>query len=164
MDKTSAEQLAERGFSLERDVFGQLVLTDADGRQWSGVEPARAFPISCAEEWISLCDAEGHEVLCVRNFDELPPDLRSMLEEELSRREFVPLIKSILRVADDTDPSEWEVETDRGTTTFLLDSEDDVRRLGPYRALFIDTHGIRYLIPDMRKLDAHSRRIMDRYF
>jgi hypothetical protein len=164
MDKTPAEQLAERGFSLARDVFGQLVLTDADGREYSGVEPARAFPISCAEEWISLCDAEGHEVLCVRNFDKLPPDLRSMLEDELGRREFVPLIKSILRVADDTDPSEWEVETDRGITTFLLDSEDDVRRLGPYRALFIDTHGIRYLIPDTRKLDSRSRRIMDRYF
>lgn len=164
MTPTPAEQLAERGFSLERDVFGQLVLTDADGRKYSGVEPARAFPISCGDEWISLCDAEGHEVLCVRNVEKLPAELRSVLEEELSRREFVPLIKSILRVADDTDPSEWEVETDRGTTTFLLDSEDDVRRLGQHRALFIDTHGIRYLIPDMRTLDSRSRRIMQRYF
>ena len=42
------------------------------------------------------------------------------------------------------------METDRGETTFLLDSEDDVRRLGDYKALFIDTHGIRYLIPDTR--------------
>jgi hypothetical protein len=45
-----------------------------------------------------------------------------------------------------------------------LDSEDDVRRLGPYKALFIDTHGIRYLIPDTRTLDLASRRILDRYF
>ena len=133
MDKIPAEQLADRGFHLERDVFGQLVLTDADGRQWSGVEPARAFPISCPEQWVSLCDAEGHEVLCVRELDKLPPDVRTMLEEELGRREFVPLIENILKVADDTDPSEWEVETDRGTTTFLLDSEDDVRRLGPFQ-------------------------------
>jgi hypothetical protein len=164
MEKNSAERLAERGFTLERDVFGQLVLTDADGRRWSGVEPARSFPISCPEEWISLCDADGHEVLCIRDLDKLPPDLRRMLEEELGRREFVPEIKNISKVADDTDPSEWEVETDRGTTTFLLDSEDDVRRLGPYRVLFIDTHGIRYLIPDIRKLNAHSRRLLERYF
>ena len=160
----SSEILAERGFTLQRDVFGQLVLTDADGRKWSGVEPARAFPISCPEEWVSFCDAEGHEVLCVRDLEKLPPELRTMLEEELGSREFVPLIENILKVADDTDPSEWEVETDRGTTTFLLDSEDDVRRLGPFRALFIDMHGIRYIIPDTRKLNSRSRRIMERYF
>jgi hypothetical protein len=164
MNKTPTEQLAERGFALERDVFGQLVLTDADGRQLTGVEPARAFPISCPDEWLSLCDADGKEVLCIRELDKLPTDLRSILEEELGRREFVPIIKNILRVADETDPSEWEVETDRGPTTFLLDSEDDVRRLGPYRALFIDTHGIRYLLPDTRNLNSQSRRIMERYF
>jgi hypothetical protein len=164
MEKNPAEQLAEREFTLERDVFGQLVLTDAEGRQWPGVEPARAFPISCPEQWVSLCSAEGQEVLCVRELVKLPPELRSILEEELSRREFVPLIKNIISVADDSDPSEWEVETDRGTTTFLLDSEDDVRRLGQFQALFIDTHGIRYIIPDTRKLDSRSRRIMERYF
>jgi hypothetical protein len=164
MEKIPAERLAERGFTLERDVFGQLVLTDAEGRQWPGIEPARAFPISCPEEWVSLCDAEGHEVLCVRELDKLPQHVRTILEEELGRREFVPIIESILKVADDTDPSLWEVETDRGTATFLLDSEDDVRRLGPFQALFIDTHGIRYLIPDTRKLDSRSRRIMERYF
>jgi hypothetical protein len=163
MEKTPAEQLADRGFTLQRDVFGQLVLTDADGRQWSGVEPARAYPISCPELWISLCDAEGQEVLCVRELEKLPLELRTILEEELGRREFVPIIENILKVADDADPSEWEVETDRGRTTFFLDSEDDVRRLGPFRVLFIDTHGIRYLIPDIRKLNSRSRRIMERY-
>jgi hypothetical protein len=159
----SSETLAARGFALERDVFGQLILTDADGRRWSGVEPARAYPISCPDEWVSLCDAEGQEVLCIRELEKLPADLRTMLEEELGRREFVPTIENILAVADETDPSEWAVETDRGRTTFLLDSEDDVRRLGPFRILFIDTHGIRYLIPDIRKLNPRSRRMMERY-
>lgn len=159
-----SETLAARGFQLERDVFGQLILTDADGHCYSGVEPARAFPISCPDNWISLCDVEGREVLCIRELEKLPADLRTMLEEELGRREFVPVIQEILQVADDTDPSQWEVDTDRGTTTFLLDSEDDIRRLGPYRVLFIDTHGIRYLIPDLKKLNSRSRRIMERYF
>jgi hypothetical protein len=164
MEKTATEQLADRGFTLQRDVFGQLVLTDADGRTWTGAEPARAFPISCPEEWISICDAEGKEILCIRQLDKLPAELRNMLDEELGRREFVPQILDILKVADDSDPSEWEVETDRGATTFLLDSEDDVRRLGPNQAIFIDTHGIRYIIPDTRKLNSKSRRILERYF
>ena len=31
------------------------------------------------------------------------------------------------------------------------------------RALVIDAHGIRYLIPDTRTLDATSRRLLERY-
>ncbi|MGA2799129.1 MAG: DUF1854 domain-containing protein [Thermoguttaceae bacterium] len=161
---TPAEQLAARGFQLHRDAYDRLILTDADGRILVGVEPVRAFPISSAEEWFSIIDAEGHEVLCIRHPGTLPSELRKILEEELSCREFVPIIERIVSVTADVDPSQWLVETDRGETTFLLDSEDDVRRLGAYKAMFIDTHGIRYLISDTRALDYASRRILDRYF
>jgi hypothetical protein len=161
---TPAEQLAARGFQLHRDAYDRLVLTDADGRILVGVEPVRAFPISSPEDWLSIINAEGSEVLCIREIDKLPSEVRKILEEELSRREFVPIIQRITSVTADVDPSEWHVETNRGETTFLLDSEDDVRRLGAYKALFIDTHGIRYLIPDTRALDYASRRILDRYF
>ena len=161
---TPAEQLAARGFQLQRDAFDRLILTDADGRKLVGVEPVRAFPISSPEEWLSIINAEGGEVLCIREIDKLPGEVRKILEEELSRREFVPIIECITSVSADVDPSEWRVETDRGETAFLLDSEDDVRRLGTYKALLIDTHGIRYLIPDTRRLDYASRRILDRYF
>lgn len=151
-------------FKLHRDGFGHLIFTHADGRKLIGVEPTRVFPISCPDQWFAIVDAEGHEVICIREPQNLPADVRKILEEELSRREFVPVITKINRLKGDTDPSEWQVETDRGSTTFLMDSEDDVRRLGPYQALLIDNHGIRYVIPDTRKLDFASRRILDRYF
>ena len=67
-------------------------------------------------------------------------------------------------VQAEVDPSQWSIVTDRGPTTFLMeDSDNDVRRLGPYRILLVDTHGVRYLISDTRKLDGTSRRILDRY-
>jgi hypothetical protein len=158
------EQSTSPTFTLHRDPFGQLVLTFADGRRLAGVEPARAFPISAPNGLISICNAEGHEILCVEDVNTLPPDVRRTLEEELARREFVPIVLRIEQVFADTDPSEWHVLTDRGPTTFLMnDSDDDVRRLGPYRALLVDTHGIRYLIPDTRQLNAASRRLLERY-
>ncbi len=40
---------------------------------------------------------------------------------------------------------------------------NDVRRLGPQRALVIDARGLRYLIEDIRSLDALSRRVLERY-
>ena len=59
--------------------------------------------------------------------------------------------------------SEWEVETDRGVTTFLLGSDEDVYPLKGGRALITDSHGIRYLIDDLASMDAHSRRLLERY-
>jgi hypothetical protein len=81
----------------------------------------------------------------------------------MARREFVPIIRRIVRVSAPVEPSEWEVETDRGRTCFVVNSEDDVRRLDGQRAMILDTQGIRYLIPDLRGLDAASRRILERY-
>jgi hypothetical protein len=148
---------------LFHDAWGRLVLVDAEGRRHVGVEPIRAFPIEDPRHHLAVCDAEGHEVLWIDNLDELPQPIRAVLEEDLSRREFVPVVRRILRVSSATEPSEWEVETDRGPTTFVLNSDDDVRRLGNRRALILDAHGIRYLIPDVRALDGPSRRILERY-
>ena len=85
------------------------------------------------------------------------------MEDDLARREFVPHIRRIVKVSTDVEPPEWEVETDRGPTRFLLNSGDDIRRLSPMSALVIDVHGTRYLIEDTRKLDAVSRRLLERY-
>jgi hypothetical protein len=151
-------------FSLERDAWGQLSLLFSDGRRLAGVEVARAFPISAPGEFVSICDAAGHEVVCVEDPSVLPPTVLAAIEEELARREFVPIVLRIKRVSADTDPSQWQIVTDRGPTSFLMeDSDNDVRRLGPSRILLVDTHGIRYLIPDTQRLDSVSRRILDRY-
>jgi hypothetical protein len=159
---TPARQ-ATGGMVLNRDAWGRLVLVDSDGRRRVGVEPVRAFPYSDPEHWISLVDSEGREVVCLETLAELPPETRQLIQEELSQREFVPVITRIVRVSSDSTPCAWDVETDRGPTRFTLNSEDDVRRLGPNRALVADVHGIRYLIPDTRTLDTPSRRLLERY-
>jgi hypothetical protein len=160
----SANGHAAPPFTLGHDAWGRLVLTDADGRRHVGIEPVRAFPLSDPRHGVALCDADGREVVWIEDLDALPPPLRSQLEEELSRREFVPVIRRIVRVSAPVEPSEWDVETDHGRTHFVLNSEDDVNRLDDNRALVTDAHGIRYLIPDTRRLDAHSRRLLERYF
>ena len=150
-------------FGLHYDAWGRLVLTEADGREHVGVEPVRAFPISDPRHGLALCDPDGHELLWVDDLDALPAPLRQFLEDDLARREFVPVVRRIVAVSAPVEPSEWEVETDRGRTRFVLNSEDDVRRLSDHRALIVDAHGIRYLIPDLRALDAASRHALERY-
>ena len=154
---------SSRDFGLSHDAWGRLVLIDAEGRRFVGVEPIRAFPISEPGSWISICDAEGREVFCVESLAELPASIRQVLEEELALREFVPTIQRIVRVSSSTPPSEWSVETDRGPTRFTLDSEDDIRRLGAHRVLITDAKRLRYHAPDIRVLDPGSRRVLERY-
>lgn len=152
-----------RDVELSLDAQGRLVLATPDGSRHVGVEPVRAFPLSEPRRWVSICDPEGRELLCLESLDALPEASRTLLEEELSLREFVPVIQRIVRVIGDSTPSDWDVETDRGPTRFTLDTEDDFRTLGPHRVLISDSRKLRFHIPDTRALDASSRRILDRY-
>ena len=150
-------------FTLQLDDEGRLSVTDSQGRRHVNVEPIRAFPISDPEHWISLCDPNGREIVQVRDLHELPVDQRTLLLSELTRREFVPVIRRIESISSLAEPCEWFVETDRGPTSFVLNSDEHVRKLGQDRALILDSHGLRYLVPDAKQLDAHSRRLLSRY-
>lgn len=150
------------GMTFDRDQWGQLTLTFADGQRHVGIEPVRCFPLSDPLKSIALLDAEGHELLTLPNFDGLNPAARQFLETELASRDFVPIIERILATSNPHPPCQWVVKTDRGETKFDLESEDDVRKLGPHRILVADSNGIRYVIPDLRQLDAASKRIVQR--
>jgi hypothetical protein len=151
------------GLALSYDAWGQLVLTDAAGRQHVGVRPVRAFPISDPGGGLAICDADGLELIWIDSLDELPEPQRRLLEEDLARRQLMPVILRVVNISSPTEPSEWEVETDHGPTRFVVQSEDDIRRLGGDRALVVDAHGIRYLIPDTRGLDRASQQLLERY-
>ena len=150
-------------FRLSRNAFGRLVLTAADGTVHEGVVPVRAFPIAAPEEGISLVSAEGHELAWIDRLADLPPQPRALVEEELASREFVPEIRRLRRVSSFATPSTWEVETDRGDTSFVLKGEEDIRRLGANGLLIADSHGIQFLIRDLTALDKASRRLLDRF-
>jgi hypothetical protein len=153
----------ERGFGLTHDSWGRLVLIDSDGRRFVGVEPVRAFPITHPGRWIAICDAEGREILIIESLDALAPALRQTLEAELALREFVPVIERIERLSDDAFPSDWDVITDRGPTRFTVDTEEDIRLLGPGQVMITDARRLRYQIKDVAALDRASRRLLERF-
>ena len=150
-------------FSFSRDESDRLIVTDSHGRLHENVEPIRAFPISDPDHWISLCDPSGREVALVRDLHDLASDQRELLQTELTRREFVPVIQRIVSISSLAEPCEWQVETDRGSTSFVLNSDEHVRKLGPDKALILDSHGLRYFVPDAKQLDSSSRKLLSRY-
>ena len=148
---------------LERDAFGRLVLTGGDGERHVGVAPVRAFPIQAPDEGLSLMTGDGREVAWVPSLAGLAPEVRSLLEEELQGREFMPVIRAIRSVSSFATPSTWQVDTDRGATSFVLRGEEDIRRIGQDTLLISDSHGIHFLLRDLQNLDRQSRKILDRF-
>ena len=161
--------MVDKRFRLQRHALGSLLLAAGDPEDVveAGtpvvVTPARAFPYSDPERFISFLDAAGRERASVAQMSELPPDEQELVRQALAEREFIPEITRVVRVVDEQDPEVWEVETDRGPTRFLLRNADDVRRLGPHRQLIVDVHGVRYSVADSRRLDPFTRRVLARY-
>lgn len=150
-------------FQLERDTFGRLVLTEANGTRHEGVTPVRAFPIAAPDEGLSLINFEGHEVGWVDAVAQLPANIRQLVEDELSSREFVPEIQHIATVSSFACPSTWQVETNRGAAQLILKGEEDIRRLTRTRLLIADANGIQFLVRDLEQLDRNSRKLLDRF-
>ena len=149
-------------FRLHRDGFGRLIFTGGDGEAHEAL-PVRAFPIGAPDDGIALVDPHGHELAWIDRLAELPADLRGLVESELASREFMPVIERIVDVSSFATPSTWTIVTDRGETRLTLKGEEDIRRLTPPALLIADSNGIQYLIRDRQALDAHSRKLLDRF-
>ncbi len=150
-------------FWIVRDQWGHLALIDSDSVRHTKVSPVPLFPISEPNRWISLVDSNGRELLLIEDLEQLPLPLQTIIREELSFRELVPRIHNVVSVSGATEPCEWIVDTDRGQTSFVLNSEDDIRRLSAHTVQIIDATGLRFRVDDTRKLDARSRRFIEWY-
>ena len=151
-------------FTLERDAFGKLILTTADGERFDAVVPVRAFPIQSPEVGISIVSTDGQEVGWVDRLADLPEPAQGLIRAQLASREFMPVISEIVSVSSFSTPCTWTVKTDRGQTEFVLRGDEDIRRIGKDNSLLIaDNHGIQYLVRDQFALNAHSKKVLDRF-
>jgi hypothetical protein len=151
------------GASLYRDAFGRLVWAPLQGTAQIGVYPVRAFPLGAPSEGIALVGPQGKEVAWIDQLGDLSPAVRTLLEEELAAREFMPVILRITHVSSFSSPSTWDVETDRGETQIVLRGEEYIRRLGAGALLITDLVGIQFLVPNLQSLDRRSRQLLDRF-
>ncbi len=145
------------------DAHGRLDLRLPDGSAQDDVTVVRAFPLSAPDEGISLVGRDGRERYWIDRLDELDPASREVVATALAERDIMPRIERILSVSTFVTPSEWRVLTDRGETSLTLRAEEDIRRLGRRALLVADRHGVHFRIDDIGRLDAGSRRLLDRF-
>ena len=148
-------------WQLERRPHGRLDFIDAEGRPHVDVDVLRAFPISAPAGPVAIVGENDAELAWIESLADVEPGLRRLLEEELERREFVPLIERIEGLSEG-EPAEWSVVTDRGPHRFKVGHSDDILRLDDDSVVITDTFGVRYRIPRLADLDAASRRLFEK--
>ena len=148
-------------FVFSCDERGRLVAQDRAGHRHVGLSAMRLFPMSDPDNWIAVFDENGKELCCIPTVAKLPANSAFAIRTTLTNSEFIPVIERIVHISSNDPPCRWLVETDRGNTEFIINDEKDLRRLSEWSVLVVDARGIRYSIPDTRKLNAYSRRAVE---
>lgn len=141
-----------------------LSLIDEAGIRHDHVRPVRLFPLTDAHHWVAILGEGGRELACVEDVATLSSEQRDLLEKALAKREFVPVIRRIFKIARAAGGHVWHVETDRGKSAFRIEADESIQSLGGGRLVIIDSLGIRYLVANVNDLDRESSRKLERYY
>ena len=149
---------------LRMDPHNQLEVTMPDGVVHADVRVAPAFPISRPNQFVYFQTAEGDEIGLLPDPRRLDRDSRDLLLRQLDQTYFMPRITRIIRVEEHMGIARWEVDTDRGWSTFdVVSRSESTWYVGKNRIVVRDADGNRYLIEDLTALDKRSRRLADLY-
>ncbi len=144
-------------------VAGVARLTLENDRSWTKVSVARAFPLSDPDHYLGFLDGAGKDVGLLYDPGLLDAESRLVVEEELERRYFVPVVERVLHVKEEFGTVYWTVETDRGEKEIVVRNlRDNLQELSASRLLITDVDGNRFEFPDITRLDNKSQAILMR--
>ena len=162
------------GFELINYIDGpEIKITENDGifvdvtfyhtgETFHELEPHRLFPKSGANKYIALLDQDGNQIAIIRDVSTLIPESREVLERALEEYYLIPRITRFIKMTDKFRVWMWTAETDHGTLTFEVRNHiSTVKPLYDGRVLIKDANDNRYEVPDYRKLDKHSIRLLE---
>ncbi len=127
------------------------------------VVPVRAFPLSDPDEFISIKEPEskekgnGAEIGFIRALSDFDSETVALLNEELSRRYFIPAITKIYSSKEKLGYRYFDAETTAGRISLtVVNATSNIRTLEDESVLITDLDGNCFTIPDPSKLDKAS--------
>ena len=149
---------------IEKYENNLVTLSVSGGERFEALEPRRLFPVSDATIYITLLDKEGREVAIIRSINDLSAESKAIIEASLSEYYLVPTITRVISIADKYGTLHWTVETDRGVREFdIRNRTHDIKLQSDGCVRVRDWDDNRYIIPDYRKLDKHSKNQLMAY-
>ena len=138
-------------------------VTLQDGTVFENVEPRCLFPSSNRESFITLLDENGNEQAVIRELRTLPKDQQAIIRECMEEYYLIPRIIKILNTTEKFGLITLDTETDRGPARIeIRNLLYGFKQVGN-RLLLRDGNDNRYEIPDLARLDARSRHLLDNY-
>jgi len=144
------------------------VKVDALGGQHVRMRAFRALPVTAPHRYISIGYQDQLGGICeigvLRDLDALSERDRRCLETALLVRYFLYSVQRISSLKEDLGILLWDVQTDRGPKQFSIGRDHHrVSRWGAHGRVVRDMDDNRYVISDMRKIDAASRAMFNRH-
>lgn len=165
-DVIEIRYLADSELEFARSEGGVLTLT-LSGKYYPDVILQRAFPLSLPNAYIAVKEAAEHrdmgkELGIIKNLADLSEKNRSLVEEELAIRYFVPQITKITSLKDEYGSVYMTVETTAGEKKIVVPNQaSNFIRLSQDRLLLLDVDGNRFEIPTLAALDKKSLRFLE---
>lgn len=161
-NSTDLKFLDPKYLQFYRAEGGALRLTIKNEICYLKVKATKAFPLSIPYRYIGFRDGADKEIGLVKDIADLPPEPRKLVDEELQKRYFTPIVLKIKSIQEKFGFTEWIVTTDKGERRFLTKGiHDNVAEVGMGRLMVTDADGNRYEIPDVEKLDARSLNLLN---
>ncbi|MCW3099512.1 MAG: hypothetical protein JWL77_5130 [Chthonomonadaceae bacterium] len=137
---------------------GVARLTLENDRSWTKVAVARAFPLSDPDHYLGFLDGAGKDIGMLHDPALLDPASRQVVDEELAKRYFVPVIERVFSVKEEFGTVYWKVETDRGEKEIIVRNlRDNIQELSATRVIITDIDGNRFEFADLTKMDTKTQ-------
>jgi hypothetical protein len=137
-------------------------MTVADECSYTTVKPVWAAPLSRPDNYLSLLNGKGEEIVTISDPNELPADSLTAVREELRRRYLTATVSAINSAKFEYGATYWSVESDRGPRDFVTQSlQENALWLSPTHLLLLDVDGNRFEILDVPSLDSRSQAFID---
>ena len=162
-DTADTRYLDTDSLVFERTEGGFLSLRIGRKKPYQRINVYRSFPLTSRREYISIRDGEDHEIGIIMSLDDLPVDTARLLDEELDRRYFAPVIEKIVSLKEEFGYIYWDVVSDAGSCRFTVKGgENNVSLLSGDTLLIIDVDGNRFEFPDYEnRADSKSLKLIE---
>lgn len=128
------------------------------------VRLARALPFSQPYAYISVASMDRKEIGILRDVGELADAQAELVREELDSRYFCPSVTEIRSIREKMGYFYFDVHIGDYKKLFAVkDISKSIKMMGNDAIMITDVDGNRYLIHDVHKIDARSRRMLEPY-
>jgi hypothetical protein len=146
-----------------RDARGLVRATIEGDRSYLKAKLSRAFPLSRPGQYIGVADAHDKQFAIIRDLDDLDPESKRVIQDELARRYFTALIQRVLDVSELFGVVRWKVMTNRGPREFIVRGMgESVFEMEGGHLLVVDVDGNRFELPRLDELDRQSRALVEK--